>query len=199
MSEPVAQVDVDSTEREQHDQAGGSRRRVAQPSMGRGSRTRIVPLELGGYEYDARSPKLVVWSDMATIIEEQAQGSRAARRSAGDTDGAGATRVTTDRLKLTSAVTHFLRGCLSSADWSGVEADLADPDNDIDLPDLWAAGLKLIAEFRPDMEEQAKKIGMRIPEAVNVLAERYDPQTGAPVDEPAPKARKAAAKTARRR
>jgi hypothetical protein len=201
MTTPAAAVDVDSTEREQADASGSTRRRVEQASIGRGERTRTVTLRLGGYEYDARCPKLVVWSGMAEIIAEQVRGNRSSRRAAGDTSPADQSRVTTDRLRLTSGVTHFLRGCLSAADWADIDQDLADPDNDLDIPDLWAAGLKLIAEFRPDMESMSRSIGMKIPGEVTSLTDMIDPETGllAEPEQPVKPAKAAPRKSARRR
>lgn len=197
MTAPAVEVDVDSTAQQAADQAPSSRRRVAQPSMGRTERARLVDLEIGGYAYDARCPKLVVWTDMASLIEEQ-RGTRRERRRAGDRAPAEDTRVTSDRIRLTQAVTHFLRGCLSAADWSEIERDLADPDNDLDLPDLWGAGMRLIVEFQPDMQDMAKKIGMRIPTVLEELAERIGPDGSITDAEPAPAkpARKAPAKRA---
>lgn len=178
MTTPAAEVDVDSSEREQSNAGGSTRRRVEQSPLSRGHRTRTVTLQIGGYEYDARCPKLVVWSGMAEIIGEQVRGNRAARRAAGDTSPAEQSRVTTDRLRLTSGVTHFLRGCLSSADWADIDADLSDPDQDLDVPDLWAAGLRLVAEFRPDMEQMSRSIGMKIPGEVTTLTDMIDEETG---------------------
>lgn len=189
----AAEVEVDSSDAEQDDQAPPSRRRlVEQPSLGRGERARKVDLNLGGYAYTARCPKLVVWTDMASIIEEQA-GSRRERRRAGDTERADTPRLTTDRIRLTQAMQHFLRGCLSAADWADLEHDLGDPDNDLDLPDLWAAGIKMVVEFEPDMREMAKQIGMKVPGSIAALAGVVDPATGAitsdePVKAPAKKA-----------
>jgi hypothetical protein len=186
MSTPAADVDVDSTEQAAADQAGPTRRRIAQPNIGRGERARRVDLELGGYEYTARCPKLIVWSDMAGIIAEQG-GSRRERRRAGDTEPAESSRITTDRIRLTQAVTHFLQGCLSADDWAAIAQDLNNPDDDLDVPDLWAAGLRLVAEFLPDMKGMAKSIGMKIPGELDKLADRIDPQTGLLTeDEPAP-------------
>jgi len=186
MTTPAAEVDVDSSEREQNNAAGSTRRRVEQTGLGRGERARTVTLQLGEYEYDARCPKLVVWSGMAEIIAEQVRGNRSTRRAAGDTAPAEQSRVTTDRLRLTNGVTHFLRGCLSAADWADIDSDLGDPDSDLDIPDLWAAGLKLIAEFRPDMESMSKSIGMKIPGEVTKLTDMIDPDTGllTPLAEP---------------
>lgn len=203
MSTPAADVDVDSTEQAAADQAGPTRRRISQPNIGRGERVRKVDLDLGAYRYDARCPKLIVWSDMAGIIADQAAGNRASRRKAGDDAPAESARITTDRIRLTTAVTHFLRGCLTSDDWSAIEGDLANPDDDLDVPDLWAAGLRLIVEFRPDMEVMSKSIGMKIPGEIGKLAEQIDPDTGLLTDpEPAPPAaaapRKRAAASKRR-
>jgi hypothetical protein len=171
----AASTDVDSSGRQQDDEQPATRRRVAQPSLGRGERVRSVELELGGYEYTVRCPKLVVWNDMAQIIAEQRGGGRSERRRAGDKAPADDVRVTVDRVRLTQAVQLFLRGCMSAADWSGVEGDLNEPDNDLDLPDLWAAGLKLIIEFKPDMMAMADEIGMKIPGVLDKLADRIGP------------------------
>lgn len=172
----VAGADVDSSAQQTADEQGSTRRRVANPSMGRGERQRKVDVVLGGYEYTARCPKLVTWTDMATIIEEQRAGSRRERRRAGDTERAEDVRVTTDRIRITQAMTHFLRGCLSAADWQDLEQDLGDADNDLDLPDLWAAGMTLVVEFAPDMREMAKAIGMKVPGAIDQLANRITPE-----------------------
>lgn len=190
MTDTAAVAEVDSTDRETDDAAPPSRVRIEQQSTTRGTRARKVDLDMGGYRYAARCPKLVVWSDMATIISEQAA-SRADRRRAGDTAPAESGRITTDRLRITSAMQHFLRGCLSAADWHAIEGDLSDPDDDLDIPDLWAAGLRLLVEFRPDMEQDMKMIGMRMPAELSTLESQIDPDTGmlrAPA-EPAPAAR----------
>lgn len=182
----VADVPVDSTATAAADDAGPTRRRIAASSLGRGERVRKVDAEIGEYVYTVRCPKLVVWSDMASIIAEQAPGSRGDRRRKGDTAPAEG-RVSTDRLRLTQGMQHFLRGCLTAADWSDLSADMQDPDNDLDIPDLWAAGLKLLVEFRPDMEEMAKSIGMKIPAEIGALADRInDDGSIAPEPEPAP-------------
>lgn len=180
---PAASVDVDSSDAEQHADQGTTRRRVETPRMGAGERKRSVDVQIGEYEYTARCPKLVVWQDMAQIIEAQQSRSRSDRRRAGDRQPAAEGRVTTDRVKLTAAMTHFLRGCLSSADWAAIEADLSDPDDDLDIPDLWAAGVQLVVEFKPDMKTMADSIGMKVPAVLDKLAERIGPD-GQLVDEP---------------
>jgi hypothetical protein len=182
----VADVAVDSTATAAADDAGPTRRRISSTNLGRGERVRKVDVEVGEYVYTVRCPKLVVWSDMASIIAEQAGGSRGDRRRKGDTAPAEG-RVTTDRLRLTQAMQHFLRGCMTAADWHDLESDLADPDNEVDIPDLWAAGLKLLVEFRGDMEAMAKTIGMKIPAEIGALAERINADgTIEPEPEPAP-------------
>lgn len=196
MTTAVVGADVDSTAATEADQAGPTRRRIATPSMGAGERKRVVDAVIGEYEYDARCPKLVVWTDMATIIEQQ-RGNRSERRRAGDQTPAAEGRVTTDRIRLTQAVSHFLRGCLSAADWEQIDVDLANPDSELDLPDLWAAGLKLIIEFRPDMEAMAASIGMKVPGVLDQLADKIDEHGRLKPDpEPAPAARKAPARKA---
>lgn len=197
MTTAVVGADVDSTAATEADQAGPTRRRVATPSMGAGERKRVVDVVIGEYEYDARCPKLVVWTDMAQIIEQQ-RGNRSERRRAGDQAPAAEGRVTTDRIRLTQAVSHFLRGCLSAADWDAIDVDLANPDSELDLPDLWASGLKLIIEFRPDMEAMAASIGMKVPGVLDQLADKIDENGRLKPDEPepAPTARKAPARKA---
>ena len=162
-----------------------ARRRIKTTPLGRGERVRKVDVEIGEYAYTARCPKLIVWQDMAGIIEDQARGSRGDRRKKGDREPAESTRVTTDRIRLTTAVSHFLRGCLTAADWSDIERDLSNPDDELDTPDLWAAGLALIIEFKPDMETMAKSIGMKIPESIGHLADRIG-DDGLLIDEPEP-------------
>jgi hypothetical protein len=164
----AAGTDVDSTEQQQADEQGPTRRKIVTESLGAGERRRVVDVQIGGYEYDARCPKLVVWTDLAQIIADQ-RGNRSDRRKAGDKQPAGEGRVTTDRIRLTQAMTHFLRGCLTSADWEAIEVDLADPDDDLDIPDLWAAGVKLIVEFKPDMQDMANRIGMKVPAVLDQL------------------------------
>jgi hypothetical protein len=176
-TDTVAHTEVDSAEQEQDDAAPASRVRITQNSTTTGTRKRRVDLDMGGYRYSARCPKLVVWSDMAGIIADQAH-SRADRRRNGDTERADSERITTDRLRITAAMQHFLRGCLSAADWDAIEGDLRDPDDDLDVPDLWGAGLRLIVEFRPDMEADMKTIGMRMPAELATLEKQIDPDTG---------------------
>lgn len=182
MTEPAAGVDVD--ERPEAD-GPATRRRVQTPTMNDSAKRRVVPLEMGGYEYDARCPKLVVWTDMATIIAEQNPRSRSERRKAGDTAPVAEGRITTDRIKLTSAMSHFLRGCLTSGDWAAIEADLADPDSDLDLPDLWASGVQLVVEFKPDMQDMAAAIGMKVPGVLDKIDQRID-ATGKIIDDEQP-------------
>lgn len=187
MTQAVAQVDVDNDRAQADDDAGTTRRRIRANSLGRGERARRVDVEIGDYVYLARCPKLVVWQGMAEIIAEQAQGSRGDRRRKGDTAPAESTRVTTDRVRLTSAIQHFLRGCLTAADWADLESDLGNPDDELDIADLWAAGLRLVVEFRADMDVMAKSIGMKIPGEIGALADRIDDQGNiAPEPEPAP-------------
>jgi hypothetical protein len=164
----AAGTDVDSAEQVAADEQGPTRRKIVTESLSAGERRRVVDVQIGGYEYDARCPKLVVWTDLAQIIADQ-RGNRSDRRKAGDKQPAGEGRVTTDRIRLTQAMTHFLRGCLTSADWEAIEVDLADPDNDLDIPDLWAAGVKLIVEFKPDMRDMATRIGMKVPNVLDQL------------------------------
>jgi hypothetical protein len=199
-------VDVTVDEPPADDQTP-ARRRIKTTPLGRGERVRKVDVEIGEFEYTARCPKLIVWQDMAGIIEDQARGSRGDRRKKGDRAPAESTRVTTDRIRLTTAVSHFLRGCLTAADWQDIERDLSDPDDELDTPDLWAAGLALIVEFKPDMTIMAKSIGMKTPESIGHLADRIGDDgllVDEPEDEPAPApapprkaARKAAAKRPR--
>lgn len=165
----AAEAEVDSTGQQQADDAGPTRRKIVTESLGAGERRRVVDVQIGGYEYDARCPKLVVWTDLAQIIADQRGASRSDRRKAGDKAPAADGRVTTDRVRLTQAMTHFLRGCLTSADWDAIEVDLGDPDNDLDIPDLWAAGIKLVIEFKPDMQEMANSIGMKVPAVLDQL------------------------------
>lgn len=192
----VAETDVDA-----QDETGDEprRRRIRSTPLGRGERARKVDVEIGDYLYAARCPKLVVWQDMASIIEEQAM-PRGERRRRGDRQPAAAGRVTTDRIRLTSAVTLFLRGCLTAADWHDLERDLGNPDDELDVPDLWAAGLSLVVEFRPDMEDMAKRIGMKIPESIGTLAEQIgeDGLLIDPPSDPAPPAPAPGRKPARR-
>jgi hypothetical protein len=203
----VVDVDGDSTEREQHDSAGPTRRRIKSTPMGRGERVRAVDCEIGDFEYTVRCPKLIVWQGMAEVIEEQTAGSRSDRRRKGERGPAAAGRVTTDRIRLTSAISTFLRGCMTAQDWQALNEDLTDPGNDLDTPDLWAAGLALVAEFRPDMEEQATRIGMKIPAVIGKLLDQVGDdgllKNPPPQDEPEPgpvvKARTAARGKARAR
>jgi len=182
----VVDVPVDSTATAAADDAGPTRRRITSSSLGRGERVRKVDVEIGEYVYTGRCPKLVVWSDLASIIADQAPGSRGDRRRKGDTAPAEG-RISTDRLRLTQGMQHFLRGCLTAADFSDMNSDLQDPDNDLDIPDLWAAGLKLLIEFRPDMEVMAKSIGMKIPAEIGALADRInDDGSIEPEPEPEP-------------
>lgn len=183
----AAEAEVDSTGQQQADDAGPTRRKIVTESLGAGERRRVVDVQIGGYEYDARCPKLVVWTDLAQIIADQRGASRSDRRKAGDKAPAADGRVTTDRVRLTQAMTHFLRGCLTSADWDAIEVDLGDPDNDLDIPDLWAAGIKLVIEFKPDMQEMANSIGMKVPAVLDQLdaatlsdAQRGDQATAKP-------------------
>ncbi len=185
MTAPAAEVDVDSTGQQQADEQGPTRRKITTPNMSEGERRRVVDVQIGEYEYDARCPKLVVWTDMAQIIAEQSGRARSDRRRAGDKERAAEGRITTDRIKLTSAMTHFLRGCLTAADWAAIDADLSDPDSDLDLPDLWAAGVQLVVEFKPDMQAMAQRIGMKVPAVLDKIADRIDPDTGEIKDEPA--------------
>lgn len=182
----VAETDVDDRA-ETGDEP--RRRRIRTTPLGRGERIRKVDVEIGDYLYAARCPKLVVWQEMASIIEEQAL-SRGERRRRGDREPAAGGRVTTDRIRLTSAVTLFLRGCLTAADWNDLQRDLGNPDDELDVPDLWAAGLSLVVEFRPDMEEMAKRIGMKIPESIGTLASQIgdDGLLVDPPSDPAPPA-----------
>jgi hypothetical protein len=164
----AAEVEVDSTAQQDADEQGPTRRKIVTESLSAGERRRVVDVQIGEYEYDARCPKLVVWTDLAGIIADQ-RGNRSDRRKAGDKQPAGEGRVTTDRIRLTQAMTHFLRGCLTSADWEAIERDLADPDDDLDIPDLWAAGVKLVVEFKPDMKDMANRIGMKVPAVLDQL------------------------------
>lgn len=191
---PAAEVDVDSTGQQQADAAGPTRRRIVTESLGTGERRRVVDVQIGPYVYDARCPKLVVWTDLAQIIADQRPTNRSDRRKAGDRTPAADGRVTTDRIRLTQAMTHFLRGCLTSADWQAIESDLSDPDSDLDVPDLWASGLKLILEFKSDMTAMAGRIGMKVPTVLDNLNEdtvkihQPAPDNAVP-DKPAAKAR----------
>lgn len=174
---PEVEVDVDSTERAEDVEQGPTRRRIETPELSKGERRRVVTVGMGEYEYDARCPKLVVWTDMAQIIAEQA-GNRSDRRKKGDKAPAESGRVTVDKIRLTQGMTHFLRGCLTAADWEAIDRDLGDPDSDLDLPDLWAAGVQLVVEFKPDMQEMSTRIGMKVPGVLDHLADRIDPDTG---------------------
>lgn len=198
----AAEAEVDSTGQQAADDAGPTRRKIVTESLGAGERRRVVDVQIGGYEYDARCPKLVVWTDLAQIIADQRGASRSDRRKAGDRQPAADGRVTTDRVRLTQAMTHFLRGCLTSADWDAIEVDLGDPDNDLDIPDLWAAGIKLVIEFKPDMQEMANSIGMKVPAVLDQLdaATLSDAQRGdqAPA-KPAPAKRAARGRGSRAR
>lgn len=181
-------VEVAVEQPEEHDQP--TRRRIQSTPLSRGERVRKVDVEIGDYLYTARCPKLIVWQDMAGVIEEQTLMPRGERRRRGDREPAAATRVTTDRIRLTTAVTMFLRGCLTAADWHDLQTDLSDPDNEVDTPDLWAAGLKLVVEFQPDMKAMAARIGMKIPESIGALADNIgdDGLLKDPPSDPAPPA-----------
>lgn len=154
---------------------GGTARRIVAPTLGAGERRREVPVQIGEYEYSARCPKLVIWTDMAQLVEDQ-QGNRAARRKSGAEPG-----ITVDRVRLISALTHFIAGCLSPADWAHVQGQLDDSDNDVDVPDLWAAGMALVIEFYPDAAAMMKAMGMKTPKALEKLAD----QSGTPASTPA--------------
>lgn len=160
----VAEVDSGTS----NQPSGASARHVGAAPMGAGARDRSVPVRLGEYEYTARVPKLIVWQGLAELLQEQ-HGNRASRRAAAA--GRAEVAVSVDRVRLTSALSHFLRGCLSRMDWSHVEAQLDDGDADLDIPDLWAAGLLLVAEFEPDMRRMAEAIGMKMPEQISALVE----------------------------
>jgi hypothetical protein len=160
----TAVVETDTTG-EQPEVEGGTARRVVAPTLGAGERRRQVPVQIGEYEYSARCPKLVIWTDMAQLVEDQQGGNRAARRKSGAGPG-----LTVDRVRLTSALSHFIAGCLSPADWSHVQGQLDDSDNDIDLPDLWAAGMALVIEFYPDAKTMMEAMGMKTPKALEKLA-----------------------------
>jgi hypothetical protein len=190
----AAEAEVDSTGQQQADDAGPTRRKIVTESLGAGERRRVVDVQIGAYEYDARCPKLVVWTDLAQIIADQRGASRSDRRKAGDKTPAAEGRVTTDRVRLTQAMTHFLRGCLTSGDWDAIEADLGDPDNDLDIPDLWAAGIKLVIEFKPDMREMAEHIGMKVPNVLEKIDTAAFENAG---DQPPPAPAKRAARGGR--
>ena len=176
MSDAVVDVPVDSTERAEQDAAGSTRRRVQQDHLA--AERRRVDWQLGAYEYAARAPKLIVWQQVATMLSEQISGNRGTRRRSGDRERADTPRVSMDRIRLTSALTHFIRGCVSADDWADIEADLADPDNTLDTPDLWASGFKLVIEFQPDMSEACKAIGMKMMPEISALTDAIDPDTG---------------------
>lgn len=199
MTDTAAVAEVDSGTRERPD--GLTARRVVQagPPLGEGQRTRVVDVDLGEYRYEARPPKLVVWSDMAQLIDEQQpQRNRGERRRAGERADVEPT-IAVDKLKLTSALSHFIRGCLSRGDWAHVEQQLGDPDTALDIPDLWAAGLKLVVEFAPDMREMSAAIGMKVPAIVGALVSRAGDGDQAPAPGRKAPGRKAAGKGTRAR
>ncbi|MEV4122923.1 hypothetical protein [Micromonospora sp. NPDC049645] len=146
---------------------GDTARRIVAPTLGAGERRREVPVQIGEYEYSARCPKLVIWTDMAQLVEDRVEGNRAARRKAGAEPG-----ITVDRVRLTSALSHFIAGCLSPNDWTHVQGQLEDSDNDVDLPDLWAAGMALVIEFYPDAKAMMDAMGMKTPKALGKLVDQ---------------------------
>lgn len=134
---------------------------------------RTVPITIGSRKYTARAPKLKVWLDMATLMEEQQAhepANRQERRALGGAAPDSAEGI--DRVRLNLVLMALLRGSLTKADSAAVDRELDDPESDLDVPDLWVASMELVREFAPDLAARAKAMGLKVPAAIAALGEQ---------------------------